>query len=240
MAPSSLLEVSRSADNAHRLSTMTLATTALVRIATSTAVPLVGRVVLTAATALAQVHAIALPSLRACDDDDVVSDIRVVVFGGLRSIAMSRAAVAASPEVVNVWRGVELVEPTATPAISLLSTVDLARRFNVLRATSGPPSVWPPPPGQDPVSTSANVDSDDGAGVHSEQDPVAVELDTLRRLVLQVGCAVEGMLFYCGCPLLFRRCVARCACASLGTPIVTPRAQVDVRARVAPPPFGLR
>ena len=213
MAPSSPLEVSRSADNAHRLSTMTLATTALVRIATSTAVPLVGRVVLTAATALAQVHAIALPSLRACDDDDVVSDIRVVVFGGLRSIAMSRAAVAASPEVVNVWRGVELVEPTATPAISLLSTVDLARRFNVLRATSGPPSVWPPPPGQDPVSTSANVDSDDGAGVHSEQDPVAVELDMLRRLVLQVGCAVEGKPFCCGRSLVISTvCCALCVC----------------------------
>ena len=179
--------------DAQQLSVVILATTALVDVVASDAAPM-ARVVLAAVTVLAQLHALALPSPWDRGSDAMTS-VRMVVVDGLRRIAMTGTAVAVAPEVVNAWRGVEVVEPTATPAISPLSTVDLVRRFNVLKAVAGTVEAVPSPAGG--VDTgdvlSGGPPASEGAGgsgavlVQLRQDPAAVELDMLRRVVLEVS-----------------------------------------------------
>ena len=184
---------------AEQLSVVTLATTALVHAVVLGAPAQQARIALAAVKVLARVHAHALPSL--CDPgSDAMSSIRVVVFDGLRRIVKSNAAVAAVPMVVNVWRGVELVEPTATPDISALSTVDLVRRYNELQAAlrsapakqvqegRGLDAGTPGPPGcaDVDVTTSGTV------GVQ-EQELLEKDRRVLRKVLDEVGIARHGL-----------------------------------------------
>ena len=166
-----------------RLSLIALATAALVEVVTSETKPAT-KDVLAVTTVLAQLHTLALPTPwdRASgsgDDVDAMTAIRLGVFDGLRRVASTPAVVAVVPEVVDVWRRVEVVEPTTSPAILPMSTVDLVRRFNILKAATRCDASVPPLADQAAtgrerdVATAADVDRDSGCtGTVVSQSPL--------------------------------------------------------------------